>query len=78
MKVGLRDGPDGTPVVDLDAELFEDIPGDLYVSHLRNWIFMINEKKIWKKSRVNEYPVQQWINVDLCLVIDTVAILDTW
>lgn len=35
MKVSLRDGPDGVPVVDLDAELFEDIPSDLYVSTMR-------------------------------------------
>lgn len=32
MKVSLRDGPDGIPVVDLDAELYEDIPKELYVS----------------------------------------------
>lgn len=33
MKVSLRDGTEGIPVVDMDAELFEDIPGDLYVSY---------------------------------------------
>lgn len=32
MKVSLRDGPEGLPVVDLDAELFEDIPNEIYVS----------------------------------------------
>lgn len=33
MKITVRDGPNGVPVADLDAELFQDIPGDLYVSH---------------------------------------------
>lgn len=32
MKVSLRDGADGVPVVDLVAELYEDIPNEIYVS----------------------------------------------
>lgn len=32
MVLSLRDGANGIPVVDLEAELFEDIPGDLFVS----------------------------------------------
>lgn len=45
MKVSLRDGPDGVPVVDLDAELFEDIQNELYVSKV--WIEF---STMWKRQ----------------------------
>lgn len=46
MVVSLRQGDNGIPVVDLDAELFEDIAGDLFVSDWKNLLIMKKEPRV--------------------------------
>lgn len=46
MVVSLRQGDNGIPVVDLDAELFEDIAGDLFVSDWKNLLILKKEPRV--------------------------------